>query len=69
MQVFDAFGFGNYFSDGIEVITRMLCAIGTTVLYIVGGGGFVLFILITSPITLLGWIAYQLGFVSTWRHS
>ncbi len=59
---------GDNFSDGIELLGRGLRASGMLVVFAVGGLTMLLFLIVTSPITLLGFIANRWGFKSRWRY-
>ena len=59
--------FGNYFSDGMEGITRALMLVGDGCSILLGGTAMLAFTILMSPIILLGWILNRLGFKPEWR--
>lgn len=58
---------GIYLSNGIEMGWRVLCFIGTVLVFVVGGATIALFWVAASPIMLVGFICTRLGFKPEWR--
>lgn len=59
--------YGEYFSDGVEVVTRTIGTCLEFVMLLCGGACMLLCMALLSPIAFVGWCARKYGFKPEWH--